>query len=91
MKTVTNTETVKIKITENELINGKWLSLQVLSGKLGETEKENNMSYKALRNRMYNSNACGKYNVAEVAGMKCIDVENPMKGTASLVLVFERG
>ena len=48
------------------------------------------MGYKSLRNKLYNSSACSKYNTAEMAGLKCIDVDNPMKATASLVLVFER-
>ena len=48
------------------------------------------MGYKSLRNKLYNSSACSKYNTTEIAGLKCIDVDNPMKATASLVLVFER-
>lgn len=90
MKTVQNIDKITIKVTDNELIGGKWLNYQLLSKKLGEIEKNNNMGYKSLRNKLYNSSACGKYNISEMAGLKCIDVDNPMKATASLALTFER-
>lgn len=90
MKTVQNIETITIKVSDNELIEGKWLNYQLLSKKLGEVEKAENMGYKSLRNKLYNSSACDKYNIKEMAGLKCIDVDNPMKGTASLALKFER-
>lgn len=90
MKTVQNIDKVTVKVSENELISGKWLNFQLLSKKLSEIEKEGDMGYKSLRNKLYNSTACGKYNMSEMAGLKCIDVDNPMKGTASLTLCFER-
>ena len=90
MKTIQNVDKITIKVSDNELIGGKWLNYQLLSKKLGEIEKSNNMGYKSLRNKLYNSSACSKYNTTEIAGLKCIDVDNPMKATASLVLVFER-
>ena len=90
MKTITNTDTVTIKVMDNELIADKWLNYQLLSKKIGEVEKEKNLGYKSLRNKLYNSTACGKYNTAEMAGLKCIDIDNPMKSSASLVLKFER-
>lgn len=90
MKTVQNIDKVTIKVTDNELFGGKWLNYQLLSKKLGEIEKESNMGYKSLRNKLYNSSACGKYNLEEIAGLKCINVDDPMKGTASLCLSFER-
>lgn len=91
MKTVQNIDKVTIKVTDSELIEGKWLNYQLLSKKLGEIEKAGNMGYKSLRNKLYNSSACAKYNIKEMAGLKCIDVDNPMKGTASLMITFERG
>ena len=90
MKTIQSVDTVTIKVTDNELIAQKWLNYQLLSKKIGEVEKEKNLGYKSLRNKLYNSTACGKYNTAEMAGLKCIDIDNPMKSSASLVLKFER-
>ena len=90
MKTIQSVDTVTIKVTDNELIAKKWLNYQLLSKKIGEVEKEKNLGYKSLRNKLYNSTACGKYNTAEMAGLKCIDIDNPMKSSASLVLNFER-
>ena len=90
MKTIQNVDKITIKVSDNELIGGKWLNYQLLSKKLCEIEKSNNMGYKSLRNKLYNSSACSKYNTTEIAGLKCIDVDNPMKATASLVLVFAR-
>lgn len=90
MKTVQSTDTVTVKVTKDELIEGKWIPFQTVSKKLADMEKNGNMGYKSLRNKFYNSSACGKYNTTDKAGFKCIDIEKPMKGTASLVLVFER-
>jgi hypothetical protein len=90
MKTIQSVDTVTIKVMGNELIADKWLNYQLLSKKIGEVEKEKNLGYKSLRNKLYNSTACGKYNTAEMAGLKCIDIDNPMKSSASLVLKFER-
>lgn len=91
MKTIKNTTTICVKVTDNELINGKWFSLQLLSKKVAEIEKEQNVGYKSYRCKMYNSIACNKYNVEVISGIKCIDTENPMKATASLEVTFKRG
>lgn len=88
MKTVQSTTEITIKVKKEELLGGKWLHFQLLSKRLGEREQEQSTSYKQLRNKFYNSSACGKYNTSEIAGLKCIDVDNPMKGNASLVLSF---
>ena len=90
MKTIQNADNITIKVSKDELIEGKWLHAQLLSKKLHEIEEDKNTSYKQLRIKMYNSLACEKYNVKEIAGLKCIDVDNPMKTSASLVLNFER-
>ena len=82
-------DNITVKVSREELINGKWLTFQLLSKKLAKIEEDKGMEYKKLRNKMYNSQACSKYNSETVAGMKCIDVTNPMKGTASLTLTFE--
>lgn len=89
MRTITNTESIKLTIDKGSLLEGKYLPLTVLSNKLREIEKGNNLSYKQLRNRMYNSKNCNKYNMKEIAGITCIDVMNPMQGKASLDLTFE--
>lgn len=90
MKPVLSTCEVTIKVKDSELIEGKWLNFQLLSKKLLDMEKEKNLAYKQLRNRMYNSMNCNKYNTEEKAGLKCVDVDNPMKSTASLKLSFVR-
>lgn len=90
MKTVQSVDNITIKVAKEELLEGKWLNFQLLSKKLGDMEKEGNLGYKSLRNKLYNSTACSKYNTKEIAGLKCIDIENPMKATASLSLTFER-
>lgn len=89
MKTVQSVETVKVKVSKNELLNDKWLSFQLLSKKLGEIEQDKGMAYKHLRNRFYNSRACNKYNMETIAGILYVDINNPMKEKASLELTFE--
>ena len=91
MRTIKDTEKVTVKVTEDELIDGKWLNYELLSSKLGAIEKEKSIGYKSLRNKLYNSYACGKYNIQKIAGLRCIDIDNPMTGKASLELVFKRG
>lgn len=91
MKTVQDISKITVKVTDSDLIEGKWLNYQVLSKKLAEIEKNENMGYKSLRNRLYNSISCKKYNMEDKAGMKCINVDSPMKATASLELTFVRG
>lgn len=89
MNVVKATDSVTIKVKKAELFEDKWLNFQLLSKKLGDIEKKNNMAYKALRNKFYNSRACGKYNMTDIAGLQCINVIEPMKGVASLVLDFQ--
>ena len=90
MRTIQNMETVVLKVNTAELLENKWLNFQLLSKKLGEVEVKRKMEYKALRNRFYNSRACGKYVMKDIAGLPCINVDEPMKGKASLILVFEK-
>lgn len=89
MRTIQSVNNITVKVSKDELINGKWLAFQILSQKLAKMEEDHNMGYKSLRNKMYNSQACSKYNSEMVAGIKCIDTTNPMKGVASLTLAFE--
>ena len=90
MRTVQNTEIVNIEVSSAELLEGKWLNFQLLSKKLGDIEVERKLDYKSLRNRFYNSRACGKYDMKDIAGLACINVDEPMKGKASLVLSFKK-
>lgn len=90
MKTIQSTETVTIKVSNNELFEDKWLNYQLLSKKVNDIEKERNIGYKSLRTKLYNSMSGNKYNISEIAGLKCIDIDNPMRSTASLKIVFER-
>lgn len=90
MNIVKNKEKLTIQIDKKDLFEGKWLNLQLLSQKIHEIETREKMNYKALRNRMYNSRYCNKYNIKDIAGITCIDVTNPMQNMqASLVLEFE--
>lgn len=89
MKTITNTYTATIKVSKDELLEGRWIHFQLLSKKLGEIEKQRKLPYKKLRNKFYNSRACDKYNMQDIAGLACVDTKNPMKDKASLELVFE--
>lgn len=89
MKTIQSVERVEIKVTNEELFEGRWISFQLLSKKLGEIEERRNEKYKSLRNRLYNSKAGKKYNTKEIAGFTFFDVKEPMKGVASLELVFK--
>jgi hypothetical protein len=92
MKTIQSIENITIKVTKGELLEGKYITFPALSAKLRDYEIEHSMGYKQLRNRLYNSRACGKYNTKSIAGMVCFDTEEPMKiKEASLVLSFEIG
>ena len=66
MKTVQNIDNITIKVSKEELINGKWLTFQLLSKKLSGIEEDKGMEYKKLRNKMYNSQACSKIGRAHV-------------------------
>lgn len=91
MKTIQNVEKIEVQVKDTDLLENKWISFQLLSKKLGEIESQKGMMYKHLRNRLYNSRTCGKYNMTQIAGIDYVDTENPMKATASLELSFVRG
>lgn len=93
MRTIANTECITIAVSDEELINKKWLNLNLLSKKLRDVEREKGLSYKKLCNKLYNSVSCDKYNITVIAGLKCMDVTSPMKGNAraSIEFDFKRG
>ena len=90
MKTVSEVCKITLEVKDSELIEKKWLNFRLLSKKVGQLENDRNLSYKSLRNKLYNSMNCHKYNMEEKVGLKCIDITNPMKATASLELSFKK-
>ena len=89
MRTVTQSDTIKIKVSKSELLEGEWIQYQLLTQKLRDIETEKGLSYKQLCNKFYNSRNCGKYNMKDIVGLPCVNVKEPMTGKASLVLEFE--
>lgn len=90
MRLISNVCEVTIEIKKDELIENKWLNFKLLSQKLSDMEKNQNLAYKQLRSKLYNSIKSNKYNTETKYGFECIDVNNPMKATASLKLDFKR-
>ena len=91
MRTIMSTESVELPVKAEELIEGKWLNLLLVSKKLATYETDNSVVGKSMRTRFYNSTNGDKYTVEMKGGMKCIDVSSPMKvNNASLVLSFKR-
>lgn len=91
MKTIKSVESITLKVCDRELLFGKYVSLLVVASKLRDYEETNNLGYKSLRTRFYNSCSCRKYNIEEFAEIKFLDITNPMKAEkASLVLKFTK-
>lgn len=91
MKTVMSIENIELPVSSNELIEGKWLNLLLVSKKIAEVEIKNKVVGKSYRSRFHNSAKGGKYNLETKAGMSCINVESPMRtSSASLILSFVR-
>ena len=90
MKTVASTTNLNLKVSKDEIINGKWLCYSIMSKKVAEAEIERKLPARGLRTKLYNSDQCNKYNISTIAGIKCIDITQPMKSNnASLVLSFD--
>lgn len=89
MKVVKQTMKIELEVHKDEIIKDKYIHYECVSSKLKALEEQNNTQYKALRNKFYNSSSGGKYNLATVCGLKCLDLENPMKAKASLELSFK--
>ena len=88
MRTIKDISEVTLKVKKDFLFEGKYLGVQVLSEMLRTKEEQDDLGYKKLRNKMYNSLGAEKYTTIERFGITFIDVENPMKNTASLKLTF---
>lgn len=88
MRTIKDISEITLPVKKDLLFEGKYLSVQVLSEMLRSTEESDNLGYKKLRNKMYNSLGADKYNTITRFGITFVDVEKPMKNTASLKLNF---
>ena len=89
MKVVKDTVLVELTVKKEELLSGKYIYYENVSAKLKVLEESNNTQYKALRNKFYNSAYGNKYNIENVCGLRCLNVEDPMKAKASLELSFK--
>lgn len=89
MRTVGDTIEVELEYTKEELIFDKYIPVLVVSDKLRDKEEKDKLGYKALRNRLYNSLSCKKFNTETFASLKYIDVKNPMNSKASINLNFK--
>lgn len=93
MKTIKDVLTVEIEVKPEELFQKKWLNAILLSEKLKQKELEEQTAQKAYRVRFYNTLASDRFNTCLIAGIKCIDIDSPMKNPslpASIVLQFKR-
>ena len=88
MRTIKDISEITVTVDKDTLYDGKYLGVQVLSEMLKRAEERDNLGYKKLRNKMYNSLGADKYNTIERFGITFIDIEKPMKATASLKLNF---
>lgn len=89
MRTITNPVTVTVITYQDELIDGQWLNVKLLSDRLKHMEMSKGMGYKELRSKFYNSIHAEKYNITNTSyGFDCIDIINPMQEKASLELSF---
>lgn len=90
MKVITNVRTVELSFSKDFLIKDRYISFGVVSERLRQMELEQNAPHRAVRNLLYNSRKCNKYNLATVGGVLCIDALNPMAvERASLALKFK--
>lgn len=90
MRVVTNTVDVIVKISDEDLLEKRWIPYNVLSKKIAELEKTvGGQSYKV---RFYNSLAGGKYNTKTIAHIKCVDTVKTMveNKVSALNIIFER-
>lgn len=88
MKVVTSVVEVELPYNSRELIGGRWIPMFLVSKKLRYRGLSAEHDGVALRSKLYNGLAGGKYNVNSIAGVKCIDVVDTMKARASLCLKF---
>lgn len=90
MKVIKDVTEVTLEVQKDDLLDNHWFGLTKLTCLLSKKEDEDCMKYKALRNKFYNSERAGKYNVQSFYGFKFINIDKPMKAVASLKLNFTR-
>lgn len=90
MNIIKDVKTVELTVNKEELIFKDYIIVALVSEKLKQKEDSDNLEYKALRNRFYNSLHSDKYNVVTKSGLKCLSVRKPMKASkASLEIIFK--
>jgi len=90
MKVVKQTMKIELEVHKDEIIKDKYIHYECVSSKLKALEEQNNTQYKAPEKQGSTILLlAGKYNLATVCGLKCLDLENPMKAKASLELSFK--
>lgn len=88
MRTVKERTDVEVAVSKDEILNNEWIPFTTVSLKLSELEKKSNAPYKSLRTKLYNARALGKLNMEKIACIDCVNVKEPMKGNASIMLAF---
>lgn len=89
MKTIKNTITLKFKVNNSLLLDGKYLPLRTLYDMVKAREEQDDCRYKGYRNALYNSVSSKKYHIETKYGLKCIDVYHPMVEGLKASLAFE--
>lgn len=89
MNVIKDTVKVELSVKKSELMLDKLVSVQLISEKLKQKEVEDNLGYKALRYRFYNSLHADKINTETISGIQFVDAKNPMKSKASIELSFK--
>lgn len=88
MRTIKDAMKVEIALSEADVLSGL-VTVTTVAKKLKEMEKAENLQYKMLRSKFYNSLFAHKYQTKEIAGSKWIDIQEPMlTENASLVISF---
>ena len=88
MRVITDTQEVTIKVTKEDVLYDEWIPFENLSNKLKALENDKSREYKYYRQRLYNDYRGGRLNGKVFAGIKCVNIKDPMNGTASLKLNF---
>lgn len=90
MRTVNSVMNVVFDVAGNDIIEEKYLSLRKLSEYLRSLEISDAGKYYGVRKKLYNAIQAGKINTVTKAGIRLIDIENPMRGVYSIKLTFRR-
>lgn len=88
MRTIKERTDIEVSVKKEEILNKDWIPFTTVSLKLAEIEKASSAPYKSLRTKLYNARSLGKLNVSKIACIDCVNVKDPMKGNASIMLSF---